>query len=194
MKYKGLITLGVIAIAQIFQPDRTVELNDPKHDLIAMTYPAKEVEDLLHSACYNCHSAQSTYPWYSYITPVNFWLQHHVNEGREEFYMSAWGGHKAKWQRHKAEEAVEMLREGEMPLPSYTWMHPEAKLTEGQRTLLSEYFNGLKNAIPDQGKGEELVVAANATRPEPLVARAPGLLLYSLGQSHQRADGLLSWK
>lgn len=58
----------------MFQPDRTVQPNDPEHDLITVTAPSAAVQDLLHNACYDCHSDHTTYPWYSYITPVNFWM------------------------------------------------------------------------------------------------------------------------
>ncbi|MBL7950894.1 MAG: heme-binding domain-containing protein [Flavobacteriales bacterium] len=148
MRNKGWIALGVLAIAQVFQPDRSVVPNDPGLDLVVITSPSKEVQDLLGTACSDCHSDHSTYPWYSYITPVNFWLQDHIDEGREEFNMSAWGGYKPKRQRHKAEEAVELIEAEEMPLPSYTWAHGDARLDAAQRKTLVDYFNGLKNAIP----------------------------------------------
>ena len=109
-----------------------------------VTAASSSVADLLHVACYDCHSHTTTYPWYSYITPVNFWLQQHVNEGREELNLSEWGAHKEKWQRHKAKEAVEMLEAGEMPLPSYTIAHGDADLSPEQRAELVAYFQELR--------------------------------------------------
>lgn len=153
MKGKGGIALAVVGVAQLFQPDRSVLPNDPAMDLMAMTRPSQEVQDLLRTTCYDCHSDRTNYPWYSYITPVNFWLQDHINEGREEFNMSAWGTYKPKRQRHKAEEAEELVQKEEMPLPSYTWAHGDARLNTAQRAALVSYFNGLKAAIP-VGSGE----------------------------------------
>lgn len=69
--------------------------------------------------------------------------------------MSAWGGHKAKWQRHKAEEAVELVKKGEMPLDSYTWSNPEARLSDAQRAALTTYFTGLMDALPEAGAEQE---------------------------------------
>jgi len=154
MKRALLILVAVVVVAQFFQPDRTVQANDPEHDLITVTQPVAEVRELLHSACYDCHSDRTTYPWYSYITPLNFWMQDHIDEGRAEFDMSSWGRRRAKWQRHKAEESVEMINEGEMPLPSYTWVHGEARLNTAQRSALAAFFERLKAAIPEEpGKG-----------------------------------------
>lgn len=155
MNKKWLILPGLALVAQVFQPDRAVQANDPEHDLITVTAPAAEVQDLLRNACYDCHSDRTTYPWYSYITPVNFWMQHHIDEGRAEFDMSSWGRRRDKWQRHKAKESVEMLEEGEMPLPSYTWVHPQARLSDAERNALMGFFKGLMPAgESEEGKEE----------------------------------------
>ncbi len=147
-----LFLLLAFAIAQFVRPDTTNPTRDPSNDLIAVTRPSAEVTALLRAACYDCHSHETRYPWYVSITPVNWWMQHHVDEGREEFNMSEWGARTAKWQRHKAEESVEMVKEGEMPLDSYTWGHPEARLTDAQRALLTLYFSELMAAIPNTGE------------------------------------------
>ncbi|MBX2973112.1 MAG: heme-binding domain-containing protein [Flavobacteriales bacterium] len=151
MNRRWLIVPGVIVAAQFFQPDRSVQPNDPEHDLIAVTRPSQDVQDLLRTVCYDCHGDSTTYPWYSYITPVNFWMQSHIDEGRAEFDMSSWGRRRAKWQRHKAEESVELIEAEEMPLPSYTWVHGDARLSAAQRTALMHFFSGLKDAIPAEG-------------------------------------------
>ncbi|MCB9184601.1 MAG: heme-binding domain-containing protein [Flavobacteriales bacterium] len=143
-----LFLLLAFAIAQFVRPDTTNPTRDPANDLIAVTHPSAEVTALLRAACYDCHSHETRYPWYVSITPVNWWMQHHVDEGREEFNMSEWGARKAKWQRHKAEESVEMVKKREMPLDSYTWGHPEARLTDAQRQALASYFSGLVSALP----------------------------------------------
>lgn len=134
----------VLVLAQFIQPDRTPPTTDPANDLIAITKPAAEVEHLLHVACYDCHSNETRYPWYSRITPVNYWLKDHIDEGREEFNMSTWGARKEKWQKHKAKEAVEILEEKEMPLTSYTLVHGDARLSDAQRSMLVDFFKELR--------------------------------------------------
>lgn len=139
-----LILLALFAIAQFIRPDTTAPTADPALDLIAITQPGDDVANLLRMACYDCHSNETKYPWYDRITPVNWWVQHHVNEARDEGNFSRWGELKAKKRKHFAEEAIELIKEGEMPLPSYTWMHGDAKLSEAQKLLLSEFFAGLR--------------------------------------------------
>jgi len=139
-----LVFLAVSLLAQFLQPDRTAPTSLPGSDLIALTMPRDSVAGLLRAACYDCHSNSTTYPWYSYITPVNFWLERHVDEGRDELNLSEWGAHKEKWQRHKAREAVEMLQDGSMPPDSYTLLHGEARLDEAERRELIALFEELR--------------------------------------------------
>jgi hypothetical protein len=143
---KRALVLAALAfgVAQFIRPDTSVSASDPGLDLIALTQPGDEVAGLLRTACYDCHSDQTVYPWYDRITPVNWWVQHHVDEARAEGNLSEWGELPEKKRRHFAEEAVELIMEGEMPLHSYTFMHPDAELTEGQRQVLSGYFETLK--------------------------------------------------
>ena len=148
MKRKILIALAVFTVLiQLIRLERTAEPVDPSNDLIAVTKPSAEVEAILRLACYDCHSGQPRYPWYANVAPLSWWLQHHINEGREHFDLSSWGKASVKKRDHKVEEAVEMLKEGEMPLPSYTWTHADARLSDAQRALLAQYFQGLSSGL-----------------------------------------------
>lgn len=144
MKRILVITALVLGTAQFIRPDISVPVIDPAMDLVTLTQPSAEVASLLRTACYDCHSNETAYPWYDRITPVNFWVQHHVDEGRAEGNFSRWGELPEKKRKHFAEEAVEMIEAGEMPLPSYTWMHGDAKLTPAQQKALTSYFTGLR--------------------------------------------------
>ncbi len=135
--------MGLLLVSQAFQPDRSVDPANEEDDLTHHARPSAYVEDLLRSACYDCHSTRTTYPWYAHVTPVNFWLQHHINEGREEFNMSAWGAKSAKWRDHKKKDALRELEKKGMPLDSYTWLHKEARLSDEQRDSLIVFFKGL---------------------------------------------------
>ena len=147
MKRKLLLAcLLAVLLIQLIRPERTAEPVDPLTDLIAVTKPSAEVEAILRMACYDCHSGQPRYPWYANVAPISWWLQHHVNEGREHFDVSSWGKASVKKRDHKVKEAVEMLEEGEMPLPSYTWTHADARLSEAQRATLMAYFRSLSSA------------------------------------------------
>ena len=102
------------------------------------TNPPENVKAILKETCYDCHSDVTRYPWYNNITPVNYWLAEHVNDGKKHFNISNWAGNSVKRKDHKMEELIEMVEEKEMPLKSYTITHSEAKLSEEQiKTMLT---------------------------------------------------------
>ncbi len=145
MKKLLFLLVVLILLAQFVRPARIAEPVDPTADLIALTHPQAEVEQILRTACYDCHSGQPRYPWYARITPVNWWMDNHIKEGREHFDASTWGKVE-NWSRdHQAKEAVEMMDQKEMPLDSYTWQHPDAKLTDAQYQLMSDWFGHLRD-------------------------------------------------
>ena len=157
MKKSLLILLVVIAIAQFIQPDRSVP--EQRDDLFTSVDAPPEIKKLVIGACYDCHSFDTDYPWYGYITPVNFWLQDHINEGREALNFSEW---KQFAGTEHAREAGEETREGEMPPPDYARMHDHARLTLEQTQQVANWFDahlgvkGKKIARMDLGEEGEM--------------------------------------
>jgi hypothetical protein len=94
---------------------------------------------ILDKACNDCHSNNTKYPWYSNFQPVAWWLDHHVDEGKGEINFDEFLTYPAKKARHKMEEVNEMVKEGEMPLNSYTWVHKDAVLTQAEKLVLAEW-------------------------------------------------------
>lgn len=145
MKKKiGYTLLIVIIVIQFFRIDKTNPVVDYEMDFIKINLPSEKVAAILKTTCYDCHSNESKYPWYSNFAPVSWWVKDHINEGREELNFSEWGTYTEKRKEHKLEEIIEMVDEGEMPLKSYTWMHNESKLNAEQKTTL---LNWIKNSL-----------------------------------------------
>jgi hypothetical protein len=146
---KKNILLGILVLfilIQVFRIDKGTRPVNPETDFIAITQPNDgEVAYLLKTACYDCHSSQPSFPWYTNIAPVSWWIKHHINEGQRELNFSDWGTYSEKRKNHKLEECIEMVEEGEMPMASYTWMHKGAKLTDAQKRVLVEFFRAVKN-------------------------------------------------
>lgn len=142
----GLFIFFLLIFIQLFRIDKTVLPVDPQKDFILVTSANPEIENLLKTACYDCHSNQPSFPWYTNIAPVSWWIKHHINEGQHELNFSEWASYTEKRKNHKLEECIEMIEEGEMPMASYTWMHQEAKLTDAQKLQLVEFFRAIKNA------------------------------------------------
>lgn len=143
MKKKVLLVLLLILIVIQFIPTLPESTPEPQSSFLVRDDIPADVQSILKSACNDCHSNTVNWPWYSYVAPVSFWIGHHVEEGREHFNLSEWENYEPKRKAHKIEELVEMVKEKEMPLDSYTWMHSEAKLSEDQRTALINYFESL---------------------------------------------------
>lgn len=143
-----LFLLIVFVVMQAFRIDKTTKAVEASKDFISLTSANSEVTNLLKTACYDCHSNQPAYPWYTNIAPVSWWIKHHINEGSHHLNFSEWGTYSEKRKNHKLEECIEKVEEGEMPMASYTWMHGEAKLTDAQRLVLVEWFKGIKNNPP----------------------------------------------
>jgi len=104
--------------------------------------------DLVHRACYNCHSNQTTWPWYSNIAPVSWLTQRDVNGGRRHLNFTEWN----QTQKHAKDVAAE-VKSGDMPPWFYLPMHPEAKLTDQDRLAL--IAGAAKTLGPQEEKQEK---------------------------------------
>ncbi len=145
MKKKILLGfLAILVIMQFFRIDMDNPPVDPAKDFIALTEPSDEVKTLLKSACYDCHSNETEYPWYAHVAPVSWPIGHHIEEGREHLNFSIWADYDADKADHKLEECAGEVEEGHMPISSYTWTHGDAKLSKEQKETLEEFFEGLR--------------------------------------------------
>jgi mono/diheme cytochrome c family protein len=132
LKTIGLLLLVVFIIAQFFGPEKNNGDITSVDVFFTDTNPPADVKMILETTCVDCHSDSTQYPWYSNITPVNYWLDEHINDGKKHFDMSKWGDYSDKKKDHKLDELAEEVGEKEMPLPSYTWTHGDADLSQDQ--------------------------------------------------------------
>ncbi|NRB59295.1 MAG: heme-binding domain-containing protein [Winogradskyella sp.] len=132
LKKIGIVLLVVLVIAQFFGPEKNEGDLASVEAFFEDTNPPEDVKLILKNACLDCHSDHTRYPWYNNITPVNYWLNDHIEHGKGHFNVSKWDDYSDKKKDHKLEELAEEVEEGHMPLPSYTWTHSDAKLTKEQ--------------------------------------------------------------
>ena len=85
-------------------------------------------KDIIRTSCYDCHSNETTHPWYSKVAPASWLLKRDVDEGRHELNFSNWPTDKSE-QQEIVNEILEVISEGEMPPIQYTLFHPDSKLT-----------------------------------------------------------------
>lgn len=104
-------------------------------------WDSAETRALVKRACFDCHSNETIWPWYSKVAPSSWLVQRDVEQGRKKMNFSDWGR-----RNEDGEEIREVILEGEMPLPAYLLMHPEARLTEEETLRLIE---GLMRSLPE---------------------------------------------
>lgn len=132
-----LVLLAALIIIQFIHPKKnTAEGPQPNYIGNAYTVP-EDVKSILAKACNDCHSNNTVYPWYAKIQPVDWWLTDHVNDGKKHINFDEYTHKSLRYQYHKMEETIEMVKEGEMPLESYTWVHKDAKLTDEEKIKLT---------------------------------------------------------
>lgn len=140
MKKKILIGLLVVLIGiQFIQPSLNDGTAEAATDIRHVVQVPDSVMTLLKTSCYDCHSNHTKYPWYNKIAPVSWWLSNHVNEGKRELNFSTFASYSHRRQNKKLEETEKQVKEHEMPLNSYLWIHTDAKLNEQQIQVISDW-------------------------------------------------------
>ena len=97
------------------------------------------VDALLRRACYNCHSHETVWPWYSHVAPVSWLLAHDVSEGRRELDFSTWTAYPPARKIRKLRKSADEVAKGKMPPWYYALVHPEARLTAAERAMLDAW-------------------------------------------------------
>ena len=142
----------ILLLAQLAQPDRSVPPIDPAQDMLQVTAASSEIQQLVIGACYDCHSYKTQYPWWAFVTPINFWIQGHINEGREKVNYSRWDIYAGN---EEAAESGKSMAEGEMPPSGYSGMHGHAKLTDAQKQQMIAWFNASIAGAGKEGGGQK---------------------------------------
>jgi hypothetical protein len=101
------------------------------------------IGNIIRASCYDCHSNQSKYPWYSNVQPIGFLLQNHISEGKSELNLSEYGLLSNRMKRAKLKSILSQINDDKMPMPSYLLLHSEAKLDSLKKALLVSYLDSI---------------------------------------------------
>jgi hypothetical protein len=143
MNWRKMLLWGLPALFVILQLFRIEKTNPPvvaSHDFRAVMQPPADVARILETSCYDCHSHETRYPWYSNVAPFSWMLANHVHEGREHLNFSTFGTLSQEDRAEFLHESAEEVEEGHMPIGGYVALHREAALSDEQRTRLVEWF------------------------------------------------------
>ncbi len=145
---KKIFFIGLILflLMQFYQPARNIGFEQDVTANFTKVYNVpKSVETVLRTSCYDCHSNKTDYPWYSNIQPVRFFMDSHINEGKEELNFNEFGNYSKRKQNSKLKAMSKQIKLNEMPLASYTLIHKNAVLSVSQKQELMNWINTLKN-------------------------------------------------
>jgi hypothetical protein len=141
--------ISILAAMLLINPRLTNPPLVPGRDALASNMPPAEVVRILHNSCYDCHSDQTKWPWYSHVAPFSWWLVDHVEDGRKRLNFSNWPHDDPKRAARKWRSISEAVADGDMPLPSYLKGHSEARLTDEQRKRFSDWAEGEADRVID---------------------------------------------
>jgi len=153
-----LIALLIIFIAiQFIRPAKNRSEGISAND-ISTKYPVPDsVQAILKVACYDCHSNNTRYPWYEEIQPVAWWLNNHIKDGKRGLNFSEFTSYRIKKQFHRLDDINKQVKKNEMPLSSYTLIHTDAKLTEGQKLAIAAWATSIRDSIKAHYPPDSLV-------------------------------------
>ena len=142
--FRAILLSAAIAIliAQLVRPDRS----NPavQGDLSAPPV----VKDALERSCYDCHSNQTRWPWYSAVAPLSWWIHHDIGEGRRRLNFSSWTDYTSDpgTEDQKLDEVARLIESRAMPPWYYLAIHPRARLTSGERVAITRWIADEKSS------------------------------------------------
>lgn len=151
------VLLAALIVIQFFRPAKN-NSGDLTND-ITKKYPVPEsVQSIIKTSCYDCHSNNTAYPWYAQIQPVAWWLADHIKEGKGELNFNNFTTRKIAIQNKKFNEIIEQVKEGEMPLSSYTLIHRNAILSDVQKKDLMDWAGAMMDTLKANYPADSLVL------------------------------------
>ena len=134
MKRALLIFLIVFVVMQFIRPNKENSAVDKNLEIKAPL----EVMNILKTSCFDCHSNEVVYPWYSSIAPFSWVISTHINNGKKALNFSTWENYSPELKDEKI-KAIYRTAYASMPLPSYMFLHENANLTKEQRSMIRDW-------------------------------------------------------
>jgi hypothetical protein len=155
LKILIIVFAALVIIIQLYRPERftTAEVTGT-HISKRLNVPP-DVENVLKRSCYDCHSNQTTWPWYSSVAPISWLVADDVKRGREKMNFSEWGNLSSSKQSIRLESICEEITDNEMPLKPYLLLHRDAELSQADKDLLCNWANNELNKLENAESEEE---------------------------------------
>ena len=147
LRFTGLGLLLALGVVQFVSTPRNTGPTEGPASLVAREKVPGDVQAMLQRACYDCHSANTKYPWYAAVQPVAWWMNQHVLDGKTEVNFSDFARYDTKRTVRKLQAVADEVRDRKMPLKSYLLVHGEAKLTDAEAARLAKWADDLADDL-----------------------------------------------
>ena len=148
---KILLGLLIVVIAiQFIQPARNKNGQVIATDISKIYSLPQSVQATLKTACYDCHSNNTNYPWYTNIQPVGWMMARHIKEGKEELNFSEFGSYSERRQLSKLRSIENSIKDGSMPISSYTIIHKNARLTKEEKAQIIDWAKIIRDSLANK--------------------------------------------
>jgi hypothetical protein len=142
-----LLALGLLIAAQLLPVHRDNPPIDPAKTIFSSYPTPADVHAILARSCKDCHSNETTWPWYSHLAPVSWIVAHDVHEGRNMMNFSDWADYSDKRKISKLDHICEKVRKGDMPDSKYTFIHRDAMLSAADRNALCAWTDSAGKSV-----------------------------------------------
>jgi len=142
-KRKRIILIAIILCLsgiQLFRPEKNNQKVFMFNDFLVAEKAPKKVAELFRNSCYNCHSNNTTYYWYDEIAPFSWFVANHITEAKNQLNFSEWTASHFMDKRSNLSKIASTISEEKMPLPSYTLIHRDAKLSENEKQEILKWL------------------------------------------------------
>ena len=141
-----LVLLLVFIAMQFIRPARNIA-QIGQADIANRLMVPGSVEGILKTSCYDCHSNKTCYPWYANIQPMGWVLANHIKDGKDDLNFNEFGTYTKRRQLSKLKAIGSSVKEGTMPLPSYTLLHQDAILSKEEKTLVTDWATKTRDSL-----------------------------------------------
>ncbi len=142
-----ILFVGFLFYSALFNNKNIPIKIDQENDFLISTTAPKEIQEIIKTSCYDCHSYQTVYPTYSKYFPISVLINRHIEEGREHANFSDWKNYNKESKSHILQEAIEQIEKGKMPMSSYILLHNNATLNQEKKKLLLSWLQMEKEKI-----------------------------------------------
>lgn len=147
IKKIALVLVIVFVAIQFIQPAHNKSGQVLPTDFIKLYVVPNDVQNILQNACYDCHSNNTNYPWYSNIQPIAWLMKSHIDSGKVKLNFSEFGSYSSRRQISKLKGIANQIKDDEMPISSYKAMHTKANLTKEEKSLIIQWMNKTADSL-----------------------------------------------